>query len=250
MPNEKSSGGAAAHFYYTAAAALMIAFAFAGFGPYYLHGTAFPGREVAPPMKTVVAVHAAAMTAWLVLSLVQPWLIAKGGKRAHMKVGKVGAALAALVFAFGLRVAVQSVRNTPPEALIWGLSPRQFMAVPFLSTVLFAAFVAAGIRFRFRPDLHRPMMLLASLSAISAAVSRIDPLNALYHGTVAERWFGPFFLTLVVAVLLFAVRCALTRTFERPFAVGLGVLVAANAAVLRLAPTAAWADFAAWATTG
>lgn len=249
MSNGKAGVSAAVNLYYTVAAALMPAFAFAGFGPYYLHGTAYPGREIAPPMKTVVAVHAAAMTAWLMLSLVQPWLIARGGKRAHMKVGKAGAVLALLVLIFGVRVALQSARSTPPEALIWGYSPRQFMAVPLLSTLIFSAFVAVGIRFRFRPEIHRPMMLLASLSAISAAVSRIDPLNALYLGTVAERWFGPFFLTLVVAVLLFATRCALTRAFDRPFAVGLAVLIATNAAILRIAPTAAWADFSAWATS-
>ena len=46
------------------------------------------------------------------------------------------------------------------------------------------------------------MMLLATLTAMPAAISRIDALNSLYLGTAMERAFGPFFMTLVVAALL------------------------------------------------
>jgi hypothetical protein len=87
------------------------------------------------------------------------------------------------------------------------------------------------------------MMMLATLSVLSAAVSRTDPLNSLYLGTVWERLFGPFFLTLVIGVLLLIIRCALTRSLDRWFAIGLGALIAASALIMQVAPTAAWARF-------
>jgi hypothetical protein len=117
------------------------------------------------------------------------------------------------------------------------------MAIPFFTVLIFAAFVSLGVLYRRKPRIHRSMMLLATLSVLSAAVSRIDPLNNLYIGTVWERLFGPFFLTLVIGVLLLITRCVLTRSLDRWFAIGLGALIVANALVMQIAPTAAWARF-------
>lgn len=229
--------------FYTVAAALMLALAFIGFSRFYLHGRAYPNREIAAPIRALVIAHGVAMTGWLLLLLAQPLLILRRSHRVHMTLGRAGAVLAALILVLGLWLAIRSAAVTPPEARIWGLPPRQFMAVPFISALIFAAFVALGVIYRRKPRIHRPMMLLATLSAMSAAVSRIDPLNDLYLGTAWERHFGPFFLTLVIGVLLLAVRCALTRSFDRWFAMGLAALIVASAGIMHLATTDAWASF-------
>jgi hypothetical protein len=100
--------------------------------------------------------------------------------------------------------------------------------------------VAAGVLLRKRPQAHRPLMLLATLSAMSAAVSRIDFLNSFYVGTVWESLLGPFFMTLVIGALLLAAKCALLRSLDRWFAAGYAGLVVASLLIWQGATTSAW----------
>jgi hypothetical protein len=231
-------------FFYSGAATLILVLMLLGFQQYYLHGRAFPVREIAPPLSTLVLLHAIAMTAWVVLFLVQPLLIDTGNRRSHMAVGRLGAVLAACVVVLGLCLGVQSARLTPPEVRIWGLTPKQFMTVPVVTVVIFGLFVAIGIYCRRRPDVHRPMMLMACLMVIPAAVSRIGPLNALYEGTVLEPVFGPFLWTTVVATLLLFVKWLIKGSFDRWFAAGYAGLVASYLLVMRVAISEAWDRFA------
>jgi uncharacterized membrane protein YozB (DUF420 family) len=231
-------------YFYSGAAVLFLVFMLLGFQQYYLHGKAFPGRDIAPPLQTLVLLHATAMTAWIVLFLVQPVLIASGSRRAHMAVGRFGAVLAAGIVVLGLMLGIQGTRLTPPEVRVWGVTPKQFMAVPVVSVVIFGLLVAVGVYYRRRPDIHRPMMLMATLIAIPAAVARIGPLNALYENSVLQTIFGPFLWTLVLATLLLVVRWLVTRSFERWFVIGYCCLVASCLLVWRAATTDAWDRFA------
>src|SRR5262245_59274516 len=87
--------------FYSGVAALILVFMFVGFQQYYLYKRAFPGREIAQPLKSMIFAHAATMTAWVVLSLVQPLLIASRNYRVHMRLGWIGAALAASIAMIG-----------------------------------------------------------------------------------------------------------------------------------------------------
>lgn len=226
--------------FYSGSAAVLLLLMFVGFHAFYLHGRAYPGRELAPPIRTLLILHGAGMTAWVVFFLVQPLLILGRRHRAHRVLGSIAAVLALAVTVLGFRVGIESARIAPPDLRMWGMTVRQFMIVPLGSISLFAAFVGLGVWARRRPDLHRPMMLLATVAAMSAAIGRIDSLNALYAGTVWDRLFGPFFTTLLVGGALLTVRCLLTRSIERWFAAGYAALVLANLAMVHLAPTALW----------
>lgn len=234
----------AAKWFYPASAALLLIIAFIGFSQFYLHGKAYPSRPIHPDIKAVVIAHSISMTAWMVLLIIQPVLIALRKHRLHMMLGKVGAGLTLVILVLGVLTAIGFGKTTPPEAVIWGMSPKQFMAVPFISVWGFAGFVALGIVYRKKPDIHRAMMLFATMTAMSAAISRIDPLNNLYLGTIWDRWFGPFFMTLLLGVILLAVRCALIRRFDRYFAIALGVVIAIDLFIMNIAPTRAWDAFA------
>lgn len=242
-PSKRAASRTSIRLFYIGAAALMLLLAFIGFNRFYLHGQAFPGREIAPPIRALVITHGVAMTAWLGLLLAQPTLIALRRHRLHMQIGRLGAALAAVIVITGVWLAIRSAAVTPPEVILFGLAPRPFMAVPFLSVLIFAIFVALGVRYRRTPHVHRSMMLLATLSAMSAAVARIQPLNDLYAGTEWERLFGPFLFTLLIGVALLAIRSAMMRTVDRPFTIGMAALTAASVGIMLLAPTGAWAAF-------
>jgi hypothetical protein len=230
--------------FYAGAAALILVLMFLGFQRYYLRGQAFPEREIPPPMRTLILLHATAMTAWVVLFMIQSLLVVNRGYRVHMALGRVGAVLAAGMVVLGLIVGIISARNTPAEARIWTLTPKQFLSVPLITIVLFGLCVAVAVWYRRRPDVHRPMMLTATLVAIPAAVSRIGPLSDLYTGTVWETVVGPFLWTLVLATALLVTKCVLTRSFDRWLAVGYAVLVASSLLIMQLARTTAWDWFA------
>ena len=233
-----------ARFFYIAASAILLLLTFWGFSRFYLHGMAYPGREIPPPIRTLVITHGIAMSAWILLMLAQPTLVARSNYRLHMKLGVAGAALAAVILVSGIWLAISATEIMPAETIIWSLPPKPFMAVPFVSIMLFGGFVTLGVINRRKPQIHRAMMLLATLAVVPAAVSRIDFFNGYYLGTMWERLFGPFFVSAILAMLLFAARCALTRSFDRVYAMGTAFLLLASVGIMQLARTDAWVWFA------
>jgi len=112
--------------------------------------------------------------------------------------------------------------------------------VPLGAIVIFAACVALGIAWRRKPALHRPMMLLGTLAAITAALNRIDTLNNLYLGTVVDAVFGPFLFAVVLGAALVAARSFLQRRLDRPLAVGAAVVLLMMVCMWHTATTPAW----------
>ncbi len=234
--------------FYTLVGAITLAFALIGFHHFYFAGLSYPGRPITPPIRGLVIVHGVVMAAWLALFLTQPLLIALGKRKAHMALGRVGAVLALAVIGVGFLIAVQSARVSPPDFRLWGLPAKQFMAVPFFAAVFFAIFMGLGLWYRRRLEIHRPMMVLATFAVLSAGMSRIDALNSLYMGTWWERAFGPFLMTQVLCGFVFLARWAITRTFDRWFALGYVGLTLGCWGVMAIAPTAAWERFATMLT--
>jgi len=143
----------------------------------------------------------------------------------------------------GLWLPIQSTRFEPDVA-VWNLNRVHFMAIPMFAILTFGAFVAVGIRHRRRAEIHRPMMLLATLSIIPAATDRITGLPELYAASTWGSLFGPFFIALVVGTLSLIAKSLLTRSLDRCFAAGFAVLIVVDAFIIRLAPTDAWGQFA------
>lgn len=242
VPTKPRPGG----LFYSGAAALLLVLMLLGFQQYYLHGKGYPSRDIAPAMQTLVLLHAIAMTAWVALFLVQPLLIANGNRRVHVAVGRFGAVLATCVVVSGLSVAIRGAPLVPPEVRLWGLASKPFNLVGSVIVLIFGVFVAIGVYYRHRPSIHRPMMLMATLTAITAAVARIGPLNALFEGTVLQTIFGPFLWTLVIATMLLVVKWFMTGSFDRWFAIGYSCLVAPCLLLWRVATTDAWDRLATW----
>jgi hypothetical protein len=219
---------------------LLLGLVLAGFSKFYLHGQSYPGRPIPPPIRTLVIAHGVAMTAWMGLFVVQSLLILGRRWPVHAILGGIGAGLAAILVVLGLKLGIEAMRITPPEVRIWGLAPRQFLAVPVVSILIFGGCVAAAIACRNRPAWHKPLMLLAMLAAVPAAVSRIGPLSALYQGTAMEWALGPFFMTTVLGAALVLVKWAWERKFDRVLGLGYVALTLAFAAIVHGAKTGAW----------
>ncbi len=228
---------------YPAAAVLLFVFMLLGFQQFYLRGQGYPGHPLAPPIKGLIIAHGVSMTLWVILFLVQPLLIVSGNKRVHMKVGILGAVLAVSMVLLGLYLPIQTTRFEP-DVTLWGLNRVHFMAIPIFAILTFAGFVTLGIRNRRRPEIHRPMMLLATLAVIPAATDRITGLPELYAAGIWGQLFGPFFVAVLTGVVFLLVKWALTRAFDRWLALGLTALALVDLLIMRIAPTDAWGQFA------
>jgi hypothetical protein len=227
-------------YFYSAATVLLLGLTVVGFQLFYFHGMAYPGRPLTPPIKTLIIMHGVAMSLWMLLMLAQPLLIASGNRRAHLALGKVAAVIAACLVVLGFKLGIASCKVSPPDLMHGPLTPTQFMAVPVGDIMLFALFVAAGVLWRKRPHIHKPMMFMASLAAVAAAIARIDFFNHLYAGTVWQKIFGDLFFTLVVGAFFVTVKCVVFRKFDRWFAAGYSVMVIWFLMIVQGAQTPVW----------
>ncbi len=225
-------------YFYSVAAVIMLMIMFAGFYPYYLRGEGMAGRKISPQMVTLVLVHGAAMTAWLVLFFVQSVLVPARKLRLHMKLGWVAVGVALVISVSGFMVALQSVRPIPAIPF-WGMAYRQFLMVMLAEVSLFTMFVLAGVLSRKKPKIHRSMMLLASLSILAGATVRMPALFPIFGEGGWVGIFGPIF-TLGAVFLL--TRSLLGRAFDRWFATGYVAMILLYVAACKFAVSDAWGE--------
>lgn len=230
--------------FYAAAAGLMVLILLTGFRHFFFKGQSHPGREITPPIRTLIIVHGVSMSAWVLLFLGQSLLITTSRYRVHMLVGRIATVFAASILVSGLMLTVRSAQVMPPDFVLWGMTGKQFMTVPFFSILLFAGMVAFAVWHRRRPEIHRPMMLFATLNALGAATGRTDVFNQLYQGTAWERVFGPSLTMLVIGAVLVLAKWILTRSFDRWFAISYGAVLIVSLLMVQIARTDAWDRFA------
>ena len=225
---------------YPAVAALLLVLMFLGFQQFYVHGRNVIGLELNPAVKASVIAHGVVATLWVMLFAVQPLLIASHRRRMHMTLGLIGVALAACLVPLMIWTSI-AVARAQPETTRWGLNGLQFTALQLNSILTFSVFVTIGIVNRRRPEIHRPMMLLTTLTILGAATSRITALRE-FELQVGNAW-GPFlgpYLVVVMIGLFLATKTALTRSFDRWLAGGLAAFAITSVLAMRIAPTATW----------
>ncbi len=151
-------------FVWMAAACALIAFG--GFAPtYWLQLPA--GTFVGSPL---LHLHGALFFAWTVLLLSQATLAANGRIIHHRAWGLVGIALASAMVFVGIAAAINTL--TIGLSAGYGDRSRAFMIIPVSALGLFAGFVAAAIANIKRPEAHKRLMILATLSLLQAAMGR------------------------------------------------------------------------------
>lgn len=214
-------------------AALVV---FVGFSPTFylrnLFGT--------PQLSTLKLVHGTVFSAWVVLFVVQTWLVATNRRDAHRVLGAFGALLLVAMCVVGYRMAIESGRSgfTPDPAKVSALS---FMAVPLFDLAVFALLALAALLLRARSDWHKRLMLVATLSLLPPAIARValqfPPLPVL---PIA---FGGTALVIVAAIGLD--RVTLHRLHPATLYGGLFVILSLPGRLL-VASTQAWQDLATW----
>jgi FtsH-binding integral membrane protein len=130
--------------------------------------------------------------AWVALGA-QTALVAGNRTDIHRALGVAGVALAAVVFVVGVAVSVETLRRNggPP-----GGDPRKFFAIPVGDIIVFGALVSAAVVQRRHSEAHKRLMLLATISLLTAAVGRF--LRQVGMGVAPNLFFGTDVFVLVL----------------------------------------------------
>jgi hypothetical protein len=213
--------------FHTGIAIAMLITAIIGFGPTYF----FKPFRPAPPLSPLLHVHGMVFTSWLVLLIVQSGLVRAKRVAVHMRLGILGALLAATVVVLGIMVGIDAARR---GASADGLTPLAFMIFPFGQALLFGGFVGAGLWNRRKPEIHRRLILLGSIAMLTPAISRM----------VDKRSVLAMFLTLAFVVVAMIQDWVSRRKVHPIYMAGFVILFASGPLRAGLANTAAWQSFA------
>ena len=150
------------HIFYTGASLAIVIVVFVGFAPtYYLKG-----YFQTAPLPLVNHLHGVVFTGWIVLFAAQVRLVAVHRVDLHRRLGVAGAWLAGAVVTLGVTAALLSGRHNFAAGNDGALA---FLVIPFGDMLTFCVLTTAGLYYRRRPDVHRRLMLLATVTLLGAA---------------------------------------------------------------------------------
>lgn len=120
------------------------------------------------PLAPLVHAHGATMVAWYLLFLLQAWSAATGRMGLHQRLGRLGWPALVAALATGIPTLFHGIEagNTP-------VPPAPFLAISALLFVQFAVLASWGLASVARPDVHKRLMLIALLSTLSPALTRL-----------------------------------------------------------------------------
>jgi hypothetical protein len=229
-------------FFYATAGAIFLLLMVIGFRHFLVGGTHTDGSRIDPDIHSLVVLHGVAIMAWYVLFFVQSLLISVRNRKLHMKLGWSVLVIGATIACTGTMVAIRSVQVAPTGFRFFEMEYRRFLLVMLTEIALFTAFATVGVLARKRPKIHRPMMLLASLTILAGATARMPFLLPVFG---PSGWVGLFGPVLCLGAALLMVRFAMTRSLDRWFAAGYAFCVIAFIASEKLSLTSTWSDWAA-----
>jgi hypothetical protein len=196
----------------------------------------FPTFYAQPGKLDVVRlVHGIFATSWMLLLIVQPWLIGRRHWATHRRVGRIG-----LFIAAGLVVSAAFVVREMVVAGPEGFPPKLRMALTYIdvtSLCFFMVCVALAIRFRRRRSLHARFLGVTALIAIVPALGRAYGMNIPAIGGLRGALAPSFFTVDAVLLALLAFDWHNRRRIEAPYVAALAYFVILHAT---LWPVASW----------
>ena len=224
--------------FYAWMAAAAVATAFLGFVPTYWQPLAAGAFKANP----VVHLHGIVFFGWTLFALAQTSLVPAGRVALHRSVGLAGISLATLLVVLGALAALNSLRTS--VAAGEAAAGEAFLIVPLSLMLTFAVLFAAAVANIRRPERHKRLMLLATVSLLNAPIAR--PLLVwvwpLQPGATPPVWINVpacwLSYILVVAAMVYDWR---TRGRVHPvYLIAFPVLIFVAWAVIPVSGTAAW----------
>ena len=152
--------------FYTWMGVACVSAAFLGFAPSYWAPLA-AGKYQANP---VVHIHGMLFFTWTLFFLLQTTLVNAGHVARHRAFGLAGISLATAMSILGVLVALNSLS----KAVALGAAARgeAFVIVPLGDILVFAVLIAFAVANVHRPEIHKRLMLVATVSLLGAPIAR------------------------------------------------------------------------------
>lgn len=171
---------------YVTAALMTTTLAVVGFWPTYFGPLLTGGtpRSVSPlssVMTPVVHFHAAVFVLWLPLFVLQIVLAATGRIAWHVRVGRWLMIYGALLIVSGVMVAFKAFEDRLATGDVF--RAQRFLFGLLRELAFFAPFLIAGWFYRRRPEIHKRLMIVATVILIAPAIGRMR-----FLGTPPQLW--------------------------------------------------------------
>ena len=224
--------------FYTGMSVAILATVFAGFSRTFYLRPHFPQVQ---PLVPLLIVHGIVFSSWIVLLITQTSLVAARRTRTHMKLGIAGGILAASMVVIGTVTAI--VRAKGSVSPIPGVNPLSFLTIPLGDMLVFAILIGAAFYFRRKPDVHKRLMLLATIGILPAAVARL-PLDFIQRvGPLAFFGLSDLF---IIPCLIYDI--ATRGRPHRATMIAGALIVISHPLRMVIGGTHAWLVFATWLT--
>jgi hypothetical protein len=244
--------GVASRWFYAWMAGVCAGIVFVGFAPTYWLQLG-PGTFVGAPL---VHLHGLLFSAWPLYLLAQTTLVARGQVGRHRAWGLLGISLATSMVLVGVAVADDVLATR--LAAGYGDRARAFHIASISMITLFGGFVAAAVASVTRPEIHKRLMLLATISMLPPAIARLFYAASVGIGPGLRPGLGPprtvdgvLAPGLVADVLILVAMAYDMRTRGRPhraYVIGGAVILAVQVLRIPISATPWWygvADFLA-----
>jgi hypothetical protein len=124
-----------------------------------------------PALPALLHIHGVIMSLWCIVFFIQAFLVATHRVRLHRRLGIIGAVLAALVLAIGTYATFAATAREVREHVVHRF--HFLFGLNLVNLLLFSVFVISGLALRTRPEFHKRLMLMATLTLLAPAVARI-----------------------------------------------------------------------------
>jgi hypothetical protein len=227
--------------YFLALALLLLAIVLIGFGRTFFARALFD----VPPIPWYSYLHASLLTSWFLLLVAQTTFIAAHRVDVHRRVGIFGAFIAAgvVITSLGMLLGLPARVNAGiffSETPFDPITARFIVWTDLAALAIFTLYVSLALYLRRRSDLHKRLMLLASIAILGPAFARIGLLLAT-HSTLP-----PAVQTLIQILLFFGLPLTLvvhdlrtTRRVHRATIAGVTAFFVSTLAAIGIALTPA-----------
>lgn len=223
--------------FYTGMSIVIALIVFAGFSrtwflrPYY---------SQAQPLIPLLILHGVVFTSWIVLLVTQTALVATKRVRTHMRLGIAGGVLVCVMIIIGTVTAIIRAKAPSP---VPDVNPLAFLTIPLGDMLVFGILIGGAFYFRRQVDIHKRLMLLATIGILPAAVARLPFAFIGQYGPLA--FFGLADL-LIIPCLIYDI---ISRGRPHRATVLAGSLIVISQPLrLMIGGTHAWIVFATWLT--
>ena len=163
--------------YFLGTALILLAFVLVGFGRTFFARAFFD----VPPIPWYLFVHGFVLASWFLLLVAQTALVAAHRTDLHRRLGVLGGFIAVALVGVSLLAVLGFPAHVKADFLSSGVAfdaaaVQAIVWTDLASLVIYSAFVGTALYWRRRSDMHKRLMLLASMAILGPAVARILPL--------------------------------------------------------------------------